>query len=78
MPPSTPTPARPDRRFGSAIVRIGSCLARFETVRDGEQDVDRVHRANYEKKVDLPRRWSYATGTRGHRVRGPGQPWPRF
>jgi DNA-directed RNA polymerase subunit RPC12/RpoP len=31
-----------------------------------------------EKKVDLPRRWGYAIGTRAYQVQGPGQPWPKF
>jgi hypothetical protein len=31
-----------------------------------------------ESKVDLPRRWSYATSTKARDVRAAAHPWPRF
>jgi hypothetical protein len=31
-----------------------------------------------ESKVDLPRRWSYATSTKAREVQGAAHPWPRF
>ncbi|HEX2426171.1 MAG TPA: hypothetical protein VHM47_09845 [Actinomycetota bacterium] len=31
-----------------------------------------------ESKIDLPRRWSYATSTKAREVQAAAYPWPRF